>query len=442
MPIREDRHTPQRRIAAIAALAGIFLTTTLSAFAADGYQETEALTHARTIETAWRQLEQHILHESTAETNWSGTTPPAATGWKGDWTTRGLAARYCDDTLIVYAGVESLKGVGRDQRSVRLALHLAAQAENRQAPPLQWTAGGSAEGILGRASVTLPSCMSGAVPSDRVAFAGTVPDPFKIISRRATVEREDRVCPAGTHGPADGQAWVRENIQEINGRGDPIGPLQTGTWALLVDHCTPDYGAWEYYRISCTFTPGAPHVGTLTGEQVWRRWMTVTANGPDFAAPEFVSTSCWTDPNPTPPSAAVWHTATTETRTTTCGTGFTGTRQQGREVTRRHAQFPWDAQPIVQVTAITTWTTTSSNCRQSSAGNNGTGNNGGGNVGGGWDINGDGVADVDHLGDVAAGDRQNANYVEGHTPVGGDGGGPEGPSDPGSNCGGCGREGF
>ena len=436
MPIPRGRNSPQRRIAAIAALAASFLTTTPAPSAADGYQETEALAHARTIETAWRQLEQHIRHDSTTATSWPGTTPPAATGWRGDWTIRGLAARYCDDILIVYAGVEILKGVGDDQRSVRLAPHLAAQAENRQEPPLHWTAAGTAEGILGRASVTLPSCMSGAVPSDRVALAGSVPDPFTTITRRTTVEREDRACPAGTHGPSDGQTFVREDIQEVNGRGEPIGPPQIGTWTLLVDHCTPDYGEWEYYRVSCTFTPGAPHVGDLTGEQVWRRWKTVTAGGPDFGAPEFVSTSCWTNPNPTPPSAAIWHTDTTETRTTACDSGFTGDRQQDRVVTRRHAQFPWDPQPIVQVTAITTWTTTVSNCRQSG------GNDGGGNIGGGWDIDGDGEADVDHLGDVDESERQNANYIDGHTPIGGGGGGTEGSSDPGSNCGGCGREGF
>ena len=41
----------------------------------------EALAHADAISAAWRRLEDHILNRSAAATRWTGSVPPAATGW-------------------------------------------------------------------------------------------------------------------------------------------------------------------------------------------------------------------------------------------------------------------------------------------------------------------------------------------------------------------------
>ena len=81
----------------------------------------EALAHARAIAEAWRRLEDHIQRRSAAPTVWTGPVPPASTGWLDAWTERGVRARYCDDTLLVYMEPASLKGVGRDHRSVQVA---------------------------------------------------------------------------------------------------------------------------------------------------------------------------------------------------------------------------------------------------------------------------------------------------------------------------------
>ena len=150
--------------------------------AAQGYEaeqvyRQEALAHARAITEAWRRLEDHILRRSVAATvSWTGSVPPAETGWLDAWTGRGVRARYCEETLLVYMEPAVLKGVGRDQRSVQVAPHLYAEGD---LPALHWLEGGGASGVAvgtaGRASVSLPACLSdtsfgGPLPSGRAAL--------------------------------------------------------------------------------------------------------------------------------------------------------------------------------------------------------------------------------------------------------------------------------
>ena len=106
----------------------------------------EALAHARAVEAAWRRLETYILEESAGPAELAGGALPAAAGWQGDWTERGLEARYCEDTLLVYLAPERLKGVGRDHRAV----HAAPQAYgDGRDPVLHWLENGRVEGGAG-----------------------------------------------------------------------------------------------------------------------------------------------------------------------------------------------------------------------------------------------------------------------------------------------------
>ena len=113
----------------------------------------EALAHARAVTTAWRRLESYILGGSagtpdpqgTSVSGWSGEVPPAGSGWLADWTLRGVRARYCEDTLLVYLAPERLKGVGRDHRAVQAAPHAyAGGGAQGQAPVLHWLETGRA----------------------------------------------------------------------------------------------------------------------------------------------------------------------------------------------------------------------------------------------------------------------------------------------------------
>ncbi|MDE0377900.1 MAG: hypothetical protein OXI20_01520, partial [Rhodospirillales bacterium] len=81
----------------------------------------EALAHAGAVEAAWRRLETFILRESSEAASWTGAVPPASTGWQAAWTQRGVEARYCADTLLVYLAPDALKGVGGDHRAVHAA---------------------------------------------------------------------------------------------------------------------------------------------------------------------------------------------------------------------------------------------------------------------------------------------------------------------------------
>ena len=319
-----------------------------SADEGEGVYRQEALAHARAISEAWRRLEGHILRRSAAATVWTGSIPPAGTGWLDAWTQRGVRARYCDDTLLVYMEPASLKGVGRDHRAVQVAPHLYAPGE---LAALHWLAGGVAEGTAGRAGVTLPACLGeasfgGPLPSGRAALAGAVRDPHLELRDRIAHERTEEACPAGSHGR--GHTMTREVRQAHDGRGDPVGDPVVGSWQVLIDDCRADYTEWEHYTLPCEWDAGPPHNRRMQGQEIWRREKTVTAVGTAWGTPEFVSTSCWEGRTPALPQATVSETVRTETSSRGCPAGFTGTVALSRTVTTRSTRWPWDAQPVVQ----------------------------------------------------------------------------------------------
>ncbi len=322
----------------------------------------EALAHAGAVETAWRRLETFILKESSAAASWPGAVPSASTGWQASWTQRGVEARYCDDTLLVYLAPDELKGVGRDHRAVHAAPH-AYGGGNK--PVLHWLESGAAVGGAGRAAVTLPACLSdaaqgGPLPSGRAALAGTVRDPFLHTVERVTRERTEEPCPAGTHG--EGRTMVREVTRTENGRGDPVGEAVEGTWEVLIDLCRDDYSRWEHYTLACHWDAGPPHNRRMEGREVWRRLRTVSAAGETLGEPEFVSTSCWTGAAlPPAPTPEISETAREETKSGSCPAGYTGSIGYERTVTLRSTRFPWDEAPVTQ-TIYGPWTVASDGC--------------------------------------------------------------------------------
>ena len=349
-------------------LAGVSLCTLLAAGPAPAQQSAnervyrqEALAHARAVTTAWRRLENYILEGSagtpdphgTSVSGWSGPVPPAASGWLADWTLRGVRARYCEDTLLVYLAPERLKGVGRDHRAVQAAPHAyAGSGAQGQAPVLHWLEAGRATGVAGRPSVTLPACLSdtafgGLLPSGRAALAGTVRDPYAHTNERVSRERQLEDCAAGEHG--QGRTRVREVTQTHDERGNSVGDPVHGPWQLLIDECRADYTAWENYTLVCHWDAGPPHNRRMEGREIWRRHKNVTADGETLGPPEFVSSSCWTGEVPVPPTAVVTETAQTESMTDTCPSGYTGSQEYRRTATHRATQFPWDGSPIVQI---------------------------------------------------------------------------------------------
>ena len=342
----------------VAGPAALTLMLAAPAAAQDGEElyRQEALAHARAISEAWRRLEDHILRRSGAAVSWTGSIPPAATGWLDAWTERGVRARYCGNTLLVYMEPASLKGVGRDQRSVQVAPHLYAGGDDGpQLAALHWLAGGAAsgaaEGTAGRPDVALPACLSDSsfgapLPSGRAALAGTVRDPHLDTRERVSHERTVEDCPAGTHGT--GRTMTREVRQTHDGRGDPVGDPVTGTWQVSIDDCRADYSEWEHYTLECSWLAGPPHNREMTGQEIWRREKTVTAAGVSWGTPEFVSTSCWEGRVPALPQAQVTETLRTETSSGACPAGYSGAAVLTRTVTERATLWPWDSQPTVQ----------------------------------------------------------------------------------------------
>ena len=244
--------------------------------------------------------------------------------------------------------------MGRDQRSVQVAPHLYAGQGNALAgglAALHWLSGSVAEGTAGRPDVALPACLSDSsfgdpLPSGRVALAGAVRDPHLDLRERISHERSVEDCPAGTHG--EGRTMTREVRQTHDGRGDAVGDPVMGSWQVSIDDCRADYSEWEHYTLECSWLAGPPHDREMTGQEIWRREKTVTADGVSWGTPEFVSTSCWEGQVPALPQAEVTETVRTETTSGACPAGYSGTAVLTRTVTTRSTTWPWDAQPTVQ----------------------------------------------------------------------------------------------
>ena len=393
----------------------------------------EALAHAGAVESAWRRLETFILRESSEAASWPGAEPPASTGWQASWTQRGVEARYCGDTLLVYLAPDELKGVGRDHRAVHAAPHAYGGGER---PVMHWLEGGVARGGAGRGTVTLPDCLSeaaqgGPLPSGRAALAGAVRDPFLHTTERVARERREEPCPAGTHG--EGRTLVREVTRTENGRGDPVGEPVEGTWEVLIDLCREDYSRWEHYTLACHWDAGPPHNRRMEGREVWRRLRTVTAAGETLGEPEFVSTSCWTgNALPPPPTPEISETAREETKNGSCPAGYTGSIGYERTVTLRSTRFPWDEAPVMQ-TITGPWTVASDGCvavPEPDVEGPGHGDPGGPD-GGGAAPGGDSCGGSDPDGTGPAGDTCSADGIGG---IGDSGGGDGGGGDGGGGC--------
>ena len=244
----------------------------------DRSRPTSVFTAARRWRTHTRSKPRGATWRPTSWTSprerrgWTGAVPPAAVGWQAGWTVRGLEARYCGDTLLVYLAPEQLKGVGRDHRAVHVAPH--AYAGSGETPVLHWLENGVAQGGVGRASVALPACLSeaaagGPLPTGRAALAGTVRDPYRHTTERVARERKEEDCGAGEHG--EGRTLIREATQDFNGRGEAVGDPAHGPWRVSIDLCRADYSQWEHYTLACHWEAGPPHNRRMDGREVWRR---------------------------------------------------------------------------------------------------------------------------------------------------------------------------
>ena len=72
---------------------------------------------------------------------------------------------------------------------------------------------------------------------------------------------------------------TREVRQTHDGRGDAVGDPVMGSWQVSIDDCRADYSEWEHYTLACTWLAGPPHDTEMSGQEIWRREKTVTADG-------------------------------------------------------------------------------------------------------------------------------------------------------------------
>ena len=323
-----------------------------------------ALAHARALEAAHRRLQRHITEDAASATSgsWPQDVPPASTGWVRDWTDRGLRARYCADTLVVYAGREGALHGGTAQRSVQAAPRLYGPHDTR-GPALHWlrrtgTTGVEAHGGAGRTSVVLPTCMTAGLPVERVALSsavGGVPDPWvdTWVSRRA--DPEWRACPSGHHVPggltASGQRWRVVRTRTMSRHGRPIGAEAIESQTLETNHCVANYTRHECVPNAAPPPVAAARYYRVEADPSGRTRHRQFVPGPLPANPCAAIT--------TPPTVSVVETELHRNSTcaATAGTGWTGTARDRRQ--RRVTTFSWRPAPV---TVHTPWVPDSSDC--------------------------------------------------------------------------------
>ena len=319
---------PAARLLAVAcAIAPLAGPAWADGAAAERLYRIEALGHAGAIEDAYRALETHIRETSTAPTGpaaWPGDGLTPVAPWRQRWTARGLAARYCEDVLLVYADAQALKGVGLDHDSVRIAPRTYGPELGQLArAPLHRIENQDLYGGEGRPALALPACLHGAsfgaLPNDRVALAGLVPDPLAAHNR---IERRSREwstvdCPALLEGP--GRTLTRESVQWHDGRGTPVGEPVPEPWEVFADFCRP---------IDATSPPPLPEPGV----------------------------------DPTVPEPAITHSVREESRELDCPAGETGAVRQTWRITVTTTRFPWDTEAVVRE-RIDDWQVQNDDCR-------------------------------------------------------------------------------
>ncbi len=268
-----------------------------------------------------------ICRTSTAPTGpaaWPGGGLTAVAPWRRRSTARGLAARYCEDVLLVYAEAQALKGVGLDHDSVRIAPRAYGPELGQLArAPLHRIENRRLHGGEGRPTLALPACLHGArfgaLPNDRVALAGLVPDPLAAHNRIRRRSREWSTvdCPAGLEGP--GRTLTRESLQEHDGRGTPVGEPVPEPWEVFADLCRP---------IDATSPPPLP---------------------------EPVA-------DPSVPEPAITHSVREESRELDYAAGETGAVRETRRIDVRTTRFPWDTEAVVHE-HVGDWQVQNDDCR-------------------------------------------------------------------------------
>ena len=340
--------------------------------APEDHLEKHALRYSGMVERAYGRLYGFIRDDSTTVTSWSGAAvPPASSGWDSVWTDVGVRARYCDDMLLVYMGAVEPKGVGGDHRAIQSARRrfLSERESGVRLPMLGWLESGEVTDSQG-GTITLPGCISSdyteSLPSGRAALAGTVVDPWTDLRTRVSYENRESVCPAGEHGELRER---REITQEFNAKGDLSGSPVLGPWvAAPGSWCKPDYTYFEVYTDACSWYQGEPFNRTMNGIETWRIPIVVSAKPGEpgevietGGSPEFVSSTCWDGPPPLPPTPTTTAVNLTESRTGSCGAGFTGSIGEARVRTTTTTTYPWGGSPLVSV-EYSSWSETSNTC--------------------------------------------------------------------------------
>ena len=320
------RRSPATALAVACAIVPLAGPAWADGAAAERLYRIEALGHAGAIEDAYRALETHIRETSTAPTGpaaWPGDGLTPVAPWRQRWTARGLAARYCEDVLLVYADAQALKGVGLDHDSVRIAPRTYGPELGQLArPPLHRIENQLLHGGEGRPALVLPACLHGAsfgaLPNDRVALAGLVPDPLAAHNRITRRSREWSTvdCPAGLRGP--GRTLTREVLQDHDGHGTPVDAPVPGPWEVFVDHCRPLDDAM----------PPLPEPGE----------------------------------DPTAADPVVTHSVRVERRELDCPAGQTGSIRETRRIEVTTTRFPWDTVPVVRE-RVGDWQLEGDDCR-------------------------------------------------------------------------------
>ncbi len=294
-----------------------------------------------------------------------------------------VKALYCDNVLLVFVDSASPRGIGSENhRLIQRGMRVADEFYNpdkwkhsqRKEPLTGWLeAGYVSGGETYYEELAVPACMDPEnLPSGRAARIGYVSDPWLRQTDRAREEFQWRQCPVGQHSNfinlyenKQGQRWKRTGVAHFNALNFQVGDIDWNEWVLDRNHCIDDYTREVQINTPCRFTDwdGVE----IDGKDFWTQQKTITAASITYSDPVFKRSSCWDVKRgqrvPELPDPTVNKDETTETSSSSCGSGYIGSISNARTKTVETTTFPWNQDPITN-TYYSAWRQTGNSCRQ------------------------------------------------------------------------------
>lgn len=306
-----------------------------------------------TYEHSQLWLKKHNFPEDrTGPKSISNSVPEPSREW-------GLRARYCEGTLIIFLEHSGLKNLGEAGHNKIIAESIRTK---------RFYGKFEADRTVNTMGIkqSIPDCLYDSDWGQQPAALNAVVvwpisnDPkYQTVRERSKNEYRKDSCPVGQFG--QGPFHTRSVTWKSN---DPDNKTYTDWTQTYAGNCRVPYEETKQRAVACSFTD--PRTGeTVNAHNVFQQEILVNSDDEStwVYGPWAFSWGLCKDgvKTPTLPNPTKTITETPETRSVGCPSGYTGSLNQRRIITKTTVTFPWDQPPVI-ATEKSEWATYSGSC--------------------------------------------------------------------------------